>query len=155
MFTVREQNPLTQQPLVTCLSPLAFSQALIPVPPRACPPEAPKRFYDFSNEKVYYEGGPHGGDLAVNLALGATLAWLPLTAAAVGRAAFVKYRFTDLRFTVTTTAPWNSESANAGKRMPWSFNVMQQCASPLPRPRHGTVSGCVGRRRSSADAMVV
>ena len=36
---------------------------------------------------------------------------LPLTAAAVGRAAFVKYRFTDRRFSITTAAPWKSECA--------------------------------------------
>lgn len=40
--------------------------------------------------------------------------WLPLTIGAVGRAAFVKYRFTDKRFSVTTTAPWKSELARGG-----------------------------------------
>jgi hypothetical protein len=40
------------------------------------------------------------------------LVWLPLTAASVGRAAFVKYRFTDKRFSVMTTAPWKQEQTD-------------------------------------------
>ena len=54
-------------------------------------------------------GPPHRGDLAVNIAFGATLLWLPLTFAAVGRAAFVSYKFTDKRISVQTSAPWKSE----------------------------------------------
>ncbi len=72
-------------------------------------PPPPKKTYDYTQETLYYEGPPHRGDLAVNIALGTTLVWLPLTAAAVGRAAFVKYRFTDRRFSITTAAPWKSE----------------------------------------------
>jgi hypothetical protein len=49
----------------------------------------------------------------VNLALGTTLVWLPLTAAAVGRGVFVKYRFTDRRLSVMTTAPWKGEGHTA------------------------------------------
>ena len=74
----------------------------------AAPPPS-KKTYDYTQETLYYEGPPHRGDLAVNIALGTTLVWLPLTAAAVGRAAFVKYRFTDRRFSITTAAPWKSE----------------------------------------------
>jgi len=48
--------------------------------------------YDYTGETVFYEGPPHRGDLALNLALGASLIWLPLTFAAIGRAAFVNYR---------------------------------------------------------------
>lgn len=69
--------------------------------------------YDFSEEQLHFESGPHKGDLAVNLALGATLLWLPLTAAAVGRGAFVKYRFTDKRISVITNAPWKKEQLDA------------------------------------------
>lgn len=71
------------------------------------PAEQPK--YDFSDEKVHFESPPHRGDLATNVALGATLLWLPLTIAAVGRAIFINYRFTDKRLSVITTAPWKSE----------------------------------------------
>lgn len=69
--------------------------------------------YDYTNETVFFESGPHGGDVAVNLALGATLVWLPLSIAAVGRAAFVKYRFTDRRLSCITTAPWKNEQLDA------------------------------------------
>ena len=69
--------------------------------------------YDFSEEQLHFESGPHKGDLAVNVALGATLLWLPLTAAAVGRGAFVKYRFTDKRISVITNAPWKKEQLDA------------------------------------------
>ena len=64
--------------------------------------------YDFSGEQVHFESPPHRGDLATNIALGATLLWLPLTIAAMTRAAFVKYRFTDKRISVITEAPWKS-----------------------------------------------
>ena len=62
---------------------------------------------------MHFESGPHKGDVAVNVALGATLLWLPLTAAAVGRGAFVKYRFTDKRISVITNAPWKKEQLDA------------------------------------------
>ena len=62
---------------------------------------------------MHFESGPHKGDLAVNVALGATLLWLPLTAAALGRGAFVKYRFTDKRMSVITNAPWKKEQLDA------------------------------------------
>jgi hypothetical protein len=68
--------------------------------------EGPK--YDFEGEQLHWEGTPHRGDLVTNLALGATLLWLPLTAAAVGRGAFMKFRFTDKRVSVITSAPWKS-----------------------------------------------
>lgn len=68
-----------------------------------------KKTYDFSDEVVYYEGPPHRADLAINLALGTTLLWLPLTAAAIGRSAFISYRFTNKRVSVQTTAPWKSK----------------------------------------------
>jgi hypothetical protein len=69
--------------------------------------------YDFSNETLLWEGGPARGDLVFNVALGATLVWLPLTFGAVGRAAFVKYRFTDRRLSVRDTLPWSGA--------PWFF----------------------------------
>lgn len=74
-------------------------------------PAAPAS-YDFSSETLYYEGPPHRGDLVTNLALAPTLVWIPLTAAAVGRAAFVRYRFTDRRLSVVATAPWKSEQTD-------------------------------------------
>ncbi|KAG2488074.1 hypothetical protein HYH03_013377 [Edaphochlamys debaryana] len=88
-------------------------------PPKAEKPEPKKKasvekvVYDFTDEKPYYEGPPHRGDLAINLALGTTLFWLPLTIASIGRHAFVKYKFTDRRVSVSTTAPWKTETSEA------------------------------------------
>ncbi len=70
---------------------------------------APKRTYDYTNEAVHWEGGPAAGDLAFNIALGATLVALPLTVGAIARSAFVRYKFTDKRVSVVTKAPWESE----------------------------------------------
>ncbi|CAA7395848.1 unnamed protein product [Spirodela intermedia] len=53
-------------------------------------------------EAVFFDGGAHYGDLLANLLLGFTLLWLPLTIAAVSRAFFLRYRFTNLRVTVVS-----------------------------------------------------
>lgn len=76
---------------------------------------ASKKNVDWGKEEVYFESAPHRGDLAVNVALGATLLWLPLTIAAIGRGVFVKYRFSDKRISVTTSAPWKSEHSRFGE----------------------------------------
>lgn len=52
-------------------------------------------------EEVYFEGGPHIGDLIINLLLGFTVICLPLTVGAVVRALWVRYRITDRRISVT------------------------------------------------------
>eukprot|EP00892_Ulva_mutabilis_P011549 jgi/Ulvmu1/8767/UM048_0022.1 len=46
--------------------------------------------------------------------MAATLVWIPLTASAVGRCAFVKYRITNKRIVVKTDAPWKKEESNVG-----------------------------------------
>ncbi|KAJ3673784.1 hypothetical protein LUZ60_005776 [Juncus effusus] len=51
-------------------------------------------------EQIYFDGGAHYGDLLSNLLLGFTLLWLPLTLAAVSRALYLRYRFTNKRVTV-------------------------------------------------------
>ncbi|CAO2829042.1 unnamed protein product [Amaranthus hypochondriacus] len=53
-----------------------------------------------SQETIFFDGGAHYGDLLANLILGFTLFWLPLTLAAISRAFFLRYRFTNLRVTV-------------------------------------------------------
>lgn len=72
-----------------------------------------KKDYDYTNETVFFETSPSLGDLAVNMALGITLVWIPLSLAAVGRVAFVKYRFTDKRISVISTAPWETSQLDA------------------------------------------
>lgn len=52
-------------------------------------------------EDVFYEGGPHIGDLIVNILLAFTVICLPLTVGAVVRAIWLRYRITDRRISVT------------------------------------------------------
>ncbi|KAK3238663.1 hypothetical protein CYMTET_51342 [Cymbomonas tetramitiformis] len=66
---------------------------------------------DFSDEVVFWEGKPATGDLAVNVALGATLLWLPLTLASIGRYAFLKYKFTDKRVIIESTSPLETSTS--------------------------------------------
>ena len=52
-------------------------------------------------EEVYYEGGPHIGDLILNLLIGLTVVGLPLTVGAIVRALWLRFRITDRRISVT------------------------------------------------------
>lgn len=52
-------------------------------------------------EDVYFEGGPHIGELILGLLLGLTVICLPITAGAVVRALWLRYRITNRRITVT------------------------------------------------------
>lgn len=52
-------------------------------------------------EDVYYEGGPHIGDLIINVLLGVTVICLPLTVGAIVRALWLRYRITNRRISVT------------------------------------------------------
>jgi hypothetical protein len=67
----------------------------------------------WTSESTWWEGKPAAGDLAINVALGISLIWLPLTLAALGRYLFVQYRVTDRRVRVSTNAPWNKEQLDA------------------------------------------
>ena len=52
-------------------------------------------------EDVYYEGGPHIGDLIFNILLGFTIICIPLTVGAIVRALWLRYRITDKRVSIT------------------------------------------------------
>ncbi|HBE16443.1 MAG TPA: ribonuclease P [Cyanobacteria bacterium UBA11149] len=52
-------------------------------------------------EDVFYEGGPHIGDLIFNILLGFTIIALPLTFGALARALWLRYRITDRRISIT------------------------------------------------------
>lgn len=52
-------------------------------------------------EDVYYEGGPHIGELIINVLLGFTVICLPLTVGAIARALWLRYRITSRRVSVT------------------------------------------------------
>ena len=51
-------------------------------------------------EEVYYEGGPHVGDLIFNILLAFTVICIPLTVGAIVRALWLRYRVTDRRICV-------------------------------------------------------
>ena len=53
-----------------------------------------------TTEKVFYEGGPAKGDLAINLLAGITLIGLPFTFGALVRALWVRYKITNRRISV-------------------------------------------------------
>ena len=53
-------------------------------------------------EDVFYEGGPHIGDLIINILLGFTIICLPLTVGAITRALWLRYRITNRRISVTS-----------------------------------------------------
>jgi hypothetical protein len=52
-------------------------------------------------EETFYEGGPHPGDLIINILLGFTIICLPLTVGAIVRALWLRYKITDRRISVT------------------------------------------------------
>jgi hypothetical protein len=52
-------------------------------------------------EEVYYEGGPHVGDLIFNIFLGFFVITIPLTVGAIVRALWLRYRITDRRISIT------------------------------------------------------
>jgi hypothetical protein len=52
-------------------------------------------------EDVYYEGGPHIGDLILNILLGFTVICIPLTVGAIARALWLRYRITNRRISIT------------------------------------------------------
>lgn len=52
-------------------------------------------------EEVFYDGGPHIGDLILNLLIGLTIIGLPLTVGAIVRALWLRYRVTNRRISVT------------------------------------------------------
>jgi|SRR6476469_9501102 len=52
-------------------------------------------------EETFYEGGPHIGDLIINILLGFTVICLPLTVGSIVRALWMRYRITNRRISVT------------------------------------------------------
>jgi hypothetical protein len=51
-------------------------------------------------EDVIYDGGPHVGDLIINLLLALTIICLPLTVGSIVRALWLRYRITNRRISV-------------------------------------------------------
>jgi nitrogen fixation protein len=61
-------------------------------------------------EEVYYEGGPHIGDLITNILIGFTVLGIPLTVGAIVRALWLRFRITDRRISVT--GGWQGRDRN-------------------------------------------
>lgn len=53
------------------------------------------------SEEIFYEGGPHRGELVINCLIGLTILGLPLTVGAIVRALWLRYRITSRRVSVT------------------------------------------------------
>jgi hypothetical protein len=51
-------------------------------------------------EEIYFEGGPHIGDLITNILIGLTIVGIPLTVGAIVRALWLRFRITDRRISV-------------------------------------------------------
>uniref|UniRef100_A0A0C9RR48 TSA: Wollemia nobilis Ref_Wollemi_Transcript_21724_826 transcribed RNA sequence n=1 Tax=Wollemia nobilis TaxID=56998 RepID=A0A0C9RR48_9CONI len=78
---------------------VASSSSSTPTPSKRTTIPQPKN-REKEEEEVFFDGGAHYGDLLANLIFGFSLLWMPLTVAAVFRALFLRYRFTNLRVTV-------------------------------------------------------
>lgn len=52
-------------------------------------------------EEVFYEGGPHKGDLIIGILLLFTVICIPLSVGAIVRALWLRFRITDRRVSVT------------------------------------------------------
>jgi hypothetical protein len=52
-------------------------------------------------EEVFYEGGPHKGDLIIGILLLFTVICIPLSVGAIVRALWLRFRITDRRVAVT------------------------------------------------------
>lgn len=59
-------------------------------------------------EEVYYEGGPHIGDLILNLVLSVFIFTIPITIGAIIRAIWLRFRITDRR--VSVTGGWRGQN---------------------------------------------
>ncbi|XP_061338784.1 uncharacterized protein LOC133285552 [Gastrolobium bilobum] len=81
-------------------------------------PTPPNTAQKPAGESIFFDGGAHYGDLVTNLLLGFTLVWLPLTLAAVSRALYLRYRFTNLRVTVIS-------GLTGQDRSDFSYNVIK------------------------------
>jgi nitrogen fixation protein len=53
-------------------------------------------------EEVFYDGGPHIGDLILNLLVGLTIVGIPLAVGAIVRALWLRYRITNRRISITS-----------------------------------------------------
>jgi nitrogen fixation protein len=53
------------------------------------------------NEEIFYEGGPHIGDLVIGILAGIFIITIPITVGAIVRALWLRYTITSRRVTIT------------------------------------------------------
>jgi hypothetical protein len=73
-----------------------------PVAPAPAPASAAT---DPATETIFYEGNGSDVETILSVLLGATLVYLPLTMASLGRRLWMKYKFTDRRIIVEINSP--------------------------------------------------
>eukprot|EP00775_Hariotina_reticulata_P012678 gene12678-12807_t len=87
----------------------ASTSAETPATPGAPPPKnstsSPAAVNDSIPEQLYYEGSASNAELVISLLLAATLVYIPITIAVVGKRLWIKYKFTNKRVTITNTSP--------------------------------------------------
>ena len=54
----------------------------------------------YTNEEIYFEGGPAKSDLIINILAGFTILGLPFTFASLVRALWLRYKITNKRITI-------------------------------------------------------
>jgi hypothetical protein len=80
-------------------------RAAAPDAPEAAPAPAPGPSADDEPETVFYESAGAPAQLAFQVLLGASIIYLPLTIAALGRYAWTKIRITNRRLEIVNTSP--------------------------------------------------
>uniref|UniRef100_A0A383WHG8 YdbS-like PH domain-containing protein n=1 Tax=Tetradesmus obliquus TaxID=3088 RepID=A0A383WHG8_TETOB len=65
----------------------------------------PAAVNDSIPEELFYEGSGSNAELVLSLILAATLVYIPITIAIVGKRLWIKYRFTNKRVTIINTSP--------------------------------------------------
>ena len=98
-WTSKTSSPSSSRIPLRSIVPRASSPEGEPTPAAAPTPAA------VGEETTFYEGSGSNIELAINILLGFTLLYLPLTMQAVGRRAWIKYKFTNKRVIVTTNSP--------------------------------------------------
>ncbi|GLJ50620.1 hypothetical protein SUGI_1078390 [Cryptomeria japonica] len=104
--------------LSSCTPKVASSSSSTPTPSRRTRIPRTNNTEEIEEEQIFFDGGAHYGDLVANLIFGFSLLWMPLTVAAVFRALFLRYRFTNVRVTVIS-------GLSGSDRRDFSYSVIE------------------------------
>lgn len=84
-------------PFADCLASTSWTVAEPDTSSGASTSSSSSTAADLAPETTFYEGSGSNAELLLSLVLGATLIYLPLTLASIGRRLWISYRFTDKR----------------------------------------------------------